>query len=202
MSKTWPQRGMTLIEMLVTLAIVAGLVALISQFMAQLYRLERRMESGNAAANAQWLAVEQLRAAIGAALPAARDSAEALSGNAQQLMLLTAEPLLATRSGLAMLSLSIVKDEQPGRVRLRVRVEQEGRTLGEWLAGSWAGEEAVFRYIDRKGGVQSQWPPTPSDQGTLPGQLVLVSADGKTVHWVAEFGVGRQALPTRRELVQ
>lgn len=193
--------GLTLIEMLVTLAIVSMLAAILSQAMSQVYRVERLLESGQLDAQARLLRIEQLRIAIEAALPTEASSPDALAGDARHVRFLSSEPPTLEPTGPTMVTLDLYFDEDAQRTELRCRVEPAGQSAVRWVVQSWPGRSGVLRYLNRNGLPVDGWPIVSADAGTLPRAInVDPQAEGVPV-LLAQLPVGRRALQSRRELV-
>lgn len=194
------QFGLTLIEMLVTLAIVSALVGLLSQAMGQLYRIERLLDSGQLAAQNRALRLEQVRIAVEAALPVARNASNAFAGDARGVSFLSSEVPSIAPTGPAAMSLELHFDEANQQTQLRARLQVAGRAASTWIVQSWSGRTGQMSYIDRNGKSHENWPASATDTGTLPAALCIDSGAADAAVLVAQLGVSRQALPTRREL--
>lgn len=194
------QFGLTLIEMLVTLAIVSALVGLLSQAMGQLYRIERLLDSGQLAARSRALRLEQVRIAVEAALPVARDATTAFVGDVRSVKFLSSEVPSVAPTGPAAMTLELHFDEDSQQTQLRAKVQPAGRAASTWIVQSWPGKTGQLTYIDRKGKSQESWPASATDTGTLPAALCIDPGIPDAAVLVAHLGVSSRALPTQREL--
>lgn len=161
------RRGLTLLEMLVTLVIVSLVVTILSQAMSQLARIERLLEGGQLRSTVVALRAEWVRAALAGLMPSPTD-AERLRGSERELRGLSSEVPQWPLSG-------------PARLHLRLRTEERGvsttlELLPEGDAGKapvqlmqWSGREGRFRYLDAQGQWGGQRPPLSSTTpGTVP----------------------------------
>jgi prepilin-type N-terminal cleavage/methylation domain-containing protein len=163
MNQRWRQVGVTLVEMLVTLAIVALAAGVIAQAMAQLARIERQLEGSQLSGVADAVRVEWLRAAIEAALPEQAGADVRCGGTERELRCLSADVPRLPVPGLATLELRLAYDEASGQTRLEVNTPGTQRRA---VLLSWPGREGRLRYLDRSGQWRDAWPPP--FEGRLP----------------------------------
>jgi prepilin-type N-terminal cleavage/methylation domain-containing protein len=146
-------RGFTLLETLVTLALVAAISSLLWQAMQQVARVERLLESSGA--DRQRLAVQRewVRQAIESALPEAQGGPARFVGDGERLRFTTAEPPRLARETVGEVDLALTHEEASGANTL-------GPKSGPVLM-RWVGPRATLRYLAAKGVWQDSWPPPP-----------------------------------------
>lgn len=149
-------RGLTLIEMLVTLVIVAMVAAILGQALAQLARIEGLLESGQLRSASAALRAEWVRDALTALLPA-QDSSEQLRGTGRELDGSTAIYPQLQASGQARLRLRLLTDAAGLQTRLELLPPGEAAAAPVLLL-SWPGREGRLRYLDAQGRWHDQWP--------------------------------------------
>ena len=149
-------RGLTLIEMLVTLVIVAMVAAILGQALAQLARIERLLESGQLRSASAALRAEWVRDALTALLPA-QDSSEQLRGSARELDGSTSIYPQLQASGQTRLRLRLLTDAQGQQTRLEL-LPPDGAGTAPVLLLSWPGRDGRLRYLDAQGRWHDEWP--------------------------------------------
>lgn len=159
---TWLRRGLTLLEMLVSLVIVSLVVTILAQAMGQLARIERLLEGGQLRSAVVALRAEWVRTALNGLLPGSIE-AERLRGSERELQGMSSEVPQWPSSG-------------PARLHLRLRTDPRGEStslelLPDPVAGSeaaavlllqWPGREGRFVYLDAQGNWGDRWPPASS----------------------------------------
>ena len=150
-------RGLTLLEMLVTLVIVSFVAAILSQAMGQLVRIERLLESGQLRSTAESLRAEWVRAALNGLMPGTTP-AERLNGSERELQGWSSEVPLWPAPGLARLHLRMTTDERSDQTSLELVPETaDGSTPVVLLR--WPGREGRFMYLDAQNRWGDRWPP-------------------------------------------
>ncbi|MBA4344747.1 MAG: hypothetical protein C0423_21610 [Methylibium sp.] len=193
--------GLTLIEMLVTLAIVSALVAMLSQGMSQLYRIERILESGQLSAQGEALRLEQLRIALEAALPASASSDDAMAGDASQLRFLTGDAPAVERPTFGQMEIQLQYDAGTQRTHLLLRSVADRGSRSGWVVQSWAGRSGRLQYVSHSGQLYESWPPAKAEVGTLPALVVIDPGVPDASVLITRLGVSRKPLRSKRELM-
>ena len=171
------RRGLTLLEMLVTLVLVAVVATILTQALGQLARVERLLEAGQLRRLSASLRAEWTRSALEALLPGSQDS-DGLRGSERELQGLSAAVPMLPSTGLALLRLHLMTNADNTVTRLELWPEETGVAING--AGSavvllsWPGREGRFRYRDRQGAWLDRWPPQAGVAGpALPTAVVL-----------------------------
>ena len=196
-------RGLTLIEMMVTLVIVSAVVGLLAQAMSQLRRVESLLSGGQLEAAVQQVHAAWLLEALEGVAAQPLDSLERFKGHAQGLTALTvAVPgFPAPRPGLLKLQIRKSSDA-PGSV---LEMTQASALTAEGAATpllSWIGEAGRFRYRDVDGEWHEQWPKSdrPGVFEQLPTAILLeIGLDGARV-LIAPVRASNVAPPTRKQV--
>lgn len=192
--------GLTLIEMLITLAIVSALVTLIAQALAQVQRIERLLEMGQADAQLRAIRMEQLRSTLEAALPLPAGSAGAFGGDASQLSLVSSDAPSVDGGRLAPVRLMLRYEPDSRETSLVVEVGDDARRTS-WTVQRWPGRSGRFNYLDAGGEVHDAWPVTKAAAGKLPAVLVIDPDNSTSSAFVMKLGATSSALPSRRDVV-
>lgn len=162
-------RGMTLLEVLVTLLIVGMVAGLAAQGLQQLARVERMLEEVGAEGQQRMLRREWLRGLIAAALPEQINTPLQFAGDAAGFRLSSA---LALELPLGGVGSGAGPAASTGSVRIELRSEPDGlqqlrlRGLSESGVGeqsglallSWRGEAGRIHYQDHQGVWHERWP--------------------------------------------
>ncbi len=187
---------MTLLEMLVSLVIMGFVAALLSQALWQLSRAERLLQSGQLSSLNESLRIEWLRAALEALQPLPLAHALALRGTERELagVSLAAPqwPLAATRQ----VRLRLVYTPNADTTTLTLAVGDD--TPQPLLA--WPGRSGRFRYLDRQGQWQDEWPAkTFAISSGLPAAIAVETGLERAPLIVAAPLASPQGQPTRAE---
>lgn len=165
-------RGMTLLETLVTLVIVAMVAGLLSEGLFQVARIEQRLGGAQLQAQIERLHVLWVQLTLEGLLPAPPHKPERFRGDARSLNGMST--LVPTAEGLGpqavRLSLQFEADTGMTELRLSRGVEPQSLDAGVVLA-RWPGDAGVIRYQDSAGGWQPQWPPSQDGDLRVPGAL-------------------------------
>ena len=156
-------RGFTLLEMLVTLVIVAMLAAVLGQGMQQVARVEERLQESGAESQLTMIRREWLRSLIEATLPEQLNAKPQFHGDAKGFTFASSEALNVKGSLGGVLHLSLRRDPRrdTGAVILTTELNADDQAAVRPLL-SWSGPLGGVKYLDMKGQWQEQWP-LPSD---------------------------------------
>lgn len=195
--------GITLLELLVTLAIVSVLAALLSQLMVQLAGMERALDAGRLERSAPTLLREQLRAAVEAAVPVSVvGDPRALLGDSRTVNLESAAPPGFGNAGLSTMRIEL--SPGPGGEETLLWVQLPGLSGApprRWVVDRWAAADVVFRYLAHDGRELEQWPPQPSDGRTLPAAIFVKAPRGAGSPLVMGTLATPRGLPGRQEIL-
>ena len=177
-------RGFSLLEAMVTLVIVAMVMALLMQSLTYVIGLRERILRHEADARTSTLHEQWFRESVSAALGDARDGAQPFAGSAEGFSMLGADALRSGAGGV--LAWRIV--DAPGRRQLEY-VEEGGAVvvLADGL------EEGRFEYRDLAGRWHETWPVEGLPDEHLP-RAVRLSARRGDAPW--EWWVAIPAAPT------
>jgi prepilin-type N-terminal cleavage/methylation domain-containing protein len=196
-------RGFTLLEMLVTLVIVALVAAILAQALAQVSRIERLMDGGSLRSASAAVRIEWVRTALESLQPGVLNI-EHFRGSARELQgLSSAVPMLPT-VGSARLHLRLVASSD--RSQTHLVLQPEGPDAEPVVLHSWVGNEGRFVYLDTAGVWLEQWPvaATAGVSGpatsSLPRAVALQTGDPAWVTLVAAPRVSALPQPSRRQL--
>ena len=158
--------GLTLMEMLVTLVILAMVAGILGQALGQLSRIERLLEAGQLRSAVVSLRAEWVRDALAALIPGTRE-ADRLRGSARELRGWSSDPPQLPAPGLGRLTLRVLTDERALESRLEL-LSDPGQDAAPVVLLRWPGREGRFVYRDAQGHWGEQWPPM-KDGAPAPG---------------------------------
>jgi prepilin-type N-terminal cleavage/methylation domain-containing protein len=195
------EHGLTLLEMLVTLVIVAMVATILMQALGQLTRVERLLESGQLRSASAALRAEWTRGALEALLPGAQDT-EWLRGSERELQGLSSAVPMVPSAGLALLRLRLVTSDDGASTRLELLPENPaGDAAHAVVLLSWPGREGRLRYLDRQGLWSDRWPLQPGPPGpTLPSAVALETGSEGFGVLLAAPRASPVPMPTRRQM--
>lgn len=204
-----PERGFTLLEMLVTLVLVSLVGLIISQALLQVARIERLLAGGSLRAMVVALHAEWVRDALAGLLPGELGSTERFAGDARTLQGLSTAVPQWPAPGLAPMHLSLEFNERAGRTELNLHSDSLRRDVlsaapaAAQLLLSWPGNSGRWRYLDAAGTWHERWPPVYSGAAApaaLPAGVALDSGDPTLGTLLAAPVAGDARAPTRRAM--
>lgn len=212
MSRGMPNRsrGMTLLEMLVVLVLMAFITVLVSQALEQMGRIERllqgtRLNAAHRAVQAAWL-----KEALESLLPAEIDSPQRFGGAERRLHGITSSPPSDVALGLAQLQLEMVYLPTVGVTELRLGLaspQEADATLRETpdtqVAARWSGDVGRFRYMDAQGQWQPTWPPPGIEERLaplLPVAIMVETNQAERPSLLAAISATPIGMPSRRKI--
>ena len=210
-----PQRGVTLLEMLVVMVIMAMVTLLVSQALDQMARIERllqgtRLESANRLVQVAWLteALESL-------LPTEQDSPHRFDGAEQHLSGLTTAPPGEQVLGIARLQLTMVYLPRSDETELRLALASPQEDLPPGLTppdfrvlSRWPGRKGHFLYLDLAGQWHTRWGPAARTvlaepaKPLLPEAIMVVTGQPDVPSFVAAMRVAPVGMPSRKRFVE
>jgi len=197
-------RGITLIEMLVTLMIVGFVASLVGQALFQLSRVERLLEGGQLRGMADSVRAEWVRSAIESMLPGEAGSADRLRGSERELQGLSADVPMLPAPGLASLHLRLVFLDTQGITQLQLLAPEptQGAVEAEPVVLlSWPGREGRFRYLDAGGEWRDSWPaPLGPPGAALPRVIAVETGLAEMRLLLAATRASEVPLPSRRQV--
>lgn len=182
-------RGLTLLELMVTLMIVSMALALLGQLMHQMSQVERRLDEEAQSEEVHWAPRMALRNLLDAALPELVGRPETFVGDEHQLAFSSAEALPLPGAAQGRMRLRFEGGSPGGEQRL-VLEPVGGQAEASRPAGAvllrWSGEPGHIAYMDDKGNWQTHWPSGPEAIRRPPRllRLVLPKSQGGTL-WLA-----------------
>ena len=198
------QRGMTLIELMVTLLIVSLVAAVITQALVQIARIERLLEGGQLGAMADSVRAEWVRDAFGALLPGEAGLDERLTGSPNEVTGLSADAPQLPLPGLARVRFRLVFQERTDTTELQLddpALAPAGSSMPSRVLLAWPGRFGRFRYLDAQGSWQDSWSSPPgSATPAMPLAIALETGLPGLPILIAALRASAIALPTRRQL--
>lgn len=161
--------GFTLVEMLVTLVLMALVSSLLWQALATAAQLEARLERTRTLSNDDRLRRAWIELALAGVMTGADGDPVRFKGGAERLSAYTSMPPWPGSLGPEVMTLELERDAQ-GR-RLLARRPGNDKPLELWR---WEGASGGFDYLDAAGNWIETWPPTGGRQaGPLPAAIRL-----------------------------
>lgn len=193
------ERGLTLLEMLVTLVIASMALGLLMLMLDQGRRLELRLQRNDEVVTTGLWRMALLRDAVEGMLPGADGESGSFEGDATAFACssLSAPGALGRTAKVMRVTLNVQSGEQ--HLRIELDPPSEGLVVARWPARG-----GHFAYLDHQGEVHARWPPErPLTFRALP-KAVFVRQDQRghaTVH-VLPLAASPVSPPTRRQLEQ
>ncbi len=158
-------RGFTLVEMLVTLAVVGLVSTLLWQALAQVAQLETRLADGRALADGDRLRRAWVQQALAGIATGPLGTREAVAGTPDTLSSFTTLPPWPDAGGLQRMTLRLTTERQDGQVVVTLTAtadaSREGGSPGREGPALWRWPgEGRFEYLAADGQWLPRWPPT------------------------------------------
>ena len=192
------QRGLTLLELLVTLVIAAAAIALLGQAVWQLYRIESLLADDRLRGQTLLLRAEWVRQALAGLQPADGSSRGELRGQERELTGFTSNPIARSAGGFGALALRLRFDPEAGETVLETDMPSAARAPAQVLL-RWPGDAGRFVYLRADGSTEPAWPPPLGKWPSLPAAVVLQTALPGFHTLVAVPLMAERTQPTRRE---
>jgi len=157
-------RGFTLVEMIVTLTLMAMIATVLWQAMSQISRVERLLQRSGVDGQLDLVRREWLRSLVQAALVEQIGAARQFVGDERQLRLASSETLaLPGAAAGQIVQLQFQADATTRKQQLlivdaKAAVTISIRDVKPVELMSWSGAEGRFRYLDGEGVWQDRWP--------------------------------------------
>lgn len=169
-------RGFTLLEMLVSLVIVAMVSTLVFQAMRQVAQAEQILEESGSAGQQRLVRREWVRGLIASSLPEQVNMPMQFKGTATELLLMSNQRADGLGNVHVPMRLQLYQDAGKQRNELRLFMAPDDRLSTKEPAPpvvllSWTGPEGKISYRDEKGVWHVQWPTAPDAAKRLPSLL-------------------------------
>lgn len=183
-------RGLTLMETLVTLVIMAMVVGVLSEGLFQVNRLEQRLSGGSMQVQLQRLRTLWAVMAIEGLLPGQRGAAERFVGDAGYLSGVSSQVPTVTAAGPQPFRLVLSFSEVLAQTELQfwagAVAEGDSRVASAPASAvvltRWGGSGGGFRYLDADGSWRATWPPADPFAPALP--LAIGIDRGEFLGWL------------------
>jgi len=173
------QQGLTLLEVLVTLVLVAIVVGVMSEGLFQVARIEQRLQGSQLPAQLQRLHQLWLQQSLEGLMPGAKDSEERFRGGEKELSGVTTVLPADRGMGPQAMRLQLRFDAVTGETEVRYSSGLAETAQQDAVLAHWPGDRGSWRYLDVKGEWHSQWPPALGVAESLP-QLIALDMGGES----------------------
>lgn len=161
------RRGFTLVEMLVTLALMAMISSLLWGALQQVLRVEQLLQRSGVDGQLDVVRREWLRGLIQASLVEQTGAPRQLEGDNQQLTIASAEAQRLPGMRATKLLIRFESDPSSGRQRLMLSEAPATDAFAQGLRTpaapvevlAWQGKPGAIRFLDASGQWLDQWPP-------------------------------------------
>jgi prepilin-type N-terminal cleavage/methylation domain-containing protein len=208
-------RGVTLLEMLVSLAILALVATMVSQALTQLALVERLLQGTRLDAVQRITQAAWLSEALESMVPTEADSAQRFVGKARELSGLSTAPPTPDTMGIARVHLAMVYVPRTDETELRLSVTtpQEDAPSDALLppappvvVSRWRGAAGQFRYLDLAGRWTTEWLPVAGQSGPelplLPQAIHVVTGQPDLPEWVVRLQTSPTGMPSRKRFLR
>lgn len=166
-----PQRGFTLVEVLVALVITGMLVSILMGSLYYLFRVEDALRDEIDVRENELRSKAWLSEILGGCLPAAGGSGSEFLGTADEIRCDTSAPLrpqkvLSPRR----VTLNLKKGDEGGTI---LTYSEEGSRAEAVIIARFPEGESRFRYAGTKKSELDLWPPARNDPETLPRRVFI-----------------------------
>jgi len=195
------QAGMTLLETLVTLVIVAMVAGLLSEGLFQIGRIEQRLGGAQLQSQVERLHAIWVQQALEGLMPGAKDSPERFRGAARELAGLSTQLPVPQALGPQPMRLSLRFSPDAGVTELLLSFGLDGLPPQEAVLAQWPGDRGALRYQDPAGTWLAQWPPAldgaAQPPSALPQAIALDRGEGQGLLLVARPAARAEPLGQR-----
>jgi len=193
------QRGLTLLETLVTLVIVAMVATLMSEGLYQLGLVERRLGSGQMQAQLQRLRVLWVQQALEGLQAGAQETPEFFRGSSRQLQGVSSLLPQSELRGPLPMRLALVYRQELGRTELVLDFGVPDGMPSKAVLTQWAGKAGRLSYLGPQGQWLSDWPPMGANAPLLP-RAIAVHGEGDELVVVGTPAATPQAMGKRVDM--
>lgn len=194
------QSGLTLLELLVTLAIAAAAAGVLAQAVWQTYRIESLLADDRLRGQTVLLRTEWVRQALAGLQPGEASGRGSLRGEARELSGVTTNPIATEAAGFGALRLRLQFNAETGETELAAEMPGAERSVQVLLR--WPGDSGRFLYLGAKWTVETRWPPPLGEQPPLPAAVVVETGLAGFQTLVAVPLAAERTQRTRREIEQ
>lgn len=193
------QRGLTLLETLVTLVIAAMVATLMAEGLFQLGQVERRLGTSQLQARLERLHVLWLQQCLEGLRAGERGTPDEMRGEPRKVqgvsgMLPTVEP-----AGPMPVTMALAYSQATNQTELTLAVGPPDRPVQSAVLARWPGDAGHFSYLDLRGEWVRDWPPMMANAPLLP-RAVAVHGAGDAVLLVAAMQASAQSLGKRVDI--
>ena len=183
--------GFTLLEVLVTMVIMALLVTLLTQALQQSLRMRERMQQHQRSTRVESLQEQWFRDTVGSAVADLPDALGFMGGDAESIEVLTSAPLDAM--GLQRIRWSL-KAVDGGHA-----LHYSGSSLRDTVVIRGPLRDAKFLYLDDEGKWLQEWSPEAGDKFALPRAVRFkADSDAGQLFWLVPIIVEREVPKSMR----
>lgn len=168
-----PQRGFTLLEMLVVLVLAGLVTGILMQGLQQVFRLQMQVGKELFQTQQGEMYEEWFRQSINGTVPDYEDGKNKFKGSARELSGLTLSPLNSAGESLLPFSWRLKFDPQSGNTLLQYGTADDAPVVLSWL-----GNSGKFVYFDADNAPHDAWPPFLGKWPQLPRAVYLESQYG------------------------
>ena len=161
--KAFASRGLSLVEVLVTLVITSFVAGLLGQALFQAARLERELGEVRGGRFADALQVTMIRDAVRAIVPIGISEENAFEGTRTVVRATTVDSPFGGGGAVVVMQLELASSKSADRTELRLSTWRPGIALTERqsvLMLDWPGRPGAFKYLDADGEWKDEWKPT------------------------------------------
>jgi len=183
------ERGLTLIELLVSLVILGFVVTIMSGAFSQVAAVVRIAESANAEFQPQWLKINSIKELV-ANLTLPKEVEKPFEGDEKEFAGYTLSLPQDNWGELHQFKISLVKNSSGGNDLL---LDSEG--VSSTVIGSWS-IPVKFEYLTENGQASSMWPPLVKGLDDMPSGVVLRATYGEQlVQMIIPYNGVKQIVP-------
>lgn len=193
------QRGLTLLEALVTLVITAMVAGLMAEGLFQLGRVEQRLGTGQLQARLENLHVLWLQQSLEGLRPGEQGTTEQMQGDRRRVQGVSSLLPLPEHLGPLPMTLSMTYRQETGQTELSLGIGAPDKRLQTAVLARWRGDAGYFSYLDPSGEWRPEWPPMGGNPPLLP-RAIAVHAENGALLFVAAMQASPQALGKRTEI--
>lgn len=193
------QRGLTLLEALVTLVITSMVAGLMAEGLFQLARIEQRLSTGQLQARLERLHLVWLQQALEGMRAGELSTPDALRGTRRRLEGVSSLLPLSEHVGPMAVTLSMVYRRELDQTELVLDVPEASPPVEAAVLARWRKDAGHFSYLHPNGEWLSDWPTDGAAAPLLP-KAIAVHGEGGGLLVVAALQASPQALGKRQDM--